>query len=267
MNVMDFFRGKPSGMVPATTVVVAPTPVSAAGPNTVLVNPTVPSLATPTPANAANPNTAFGNGGDPAKAPLGNFDKMWDIDPTRKAPESPVPVFNSDPTKMMELAGTVDFTKHIAPELLARATKGDGAALVEAINKAAQAGFAHSNLATTEIVKTALTQMTAKYENDVIPRILAAERTRNHVAEDNPIFTNPAAKPVVDLISSQMMSTYPQASSAEIKSMVGEYLTGFASMTLGNAGMVVTDPKVAQAANKGQPKPRAEPDWEKLLAG
>lgn len=249
-DLMASFRPKP---------VVAPV---APAPTSVIANPTVPSSATPSPADAANKSTAFGAGGEGDKSPLGNFDKLWQIDPNKKAPESAVPTFNSDPAKMMELAGTADFTKHIDPELLARATKGDGAAMMEVIQKSAQAGFAHSNLATTKIVETALTQLNEKYEKDVIPRILAAERVRNTVAEDNPIFTNPAAQPVVEMIRNQMMSQYPTATPEAIKTMVADYITGFSTIAVGQSGKTIVDPKVAAAS---APKERASQDWEKLL--
>jgi hypothetical protein len=250
-DIMSFFRAKP----------VAPAPVAAAGPNSQVANPTVPSSATPTPAQGANPNTAFGGGDKTAEAPLGNFNKLWETDPNKKAPVSAVPAFNQDPAKMMELAGTFDFTKHIDPALVARVQKGEGAAIVELVNQSAQAGFAHSNLATTEIVKTALTQLNEKYEKDIIPGILKAERTRNTVAEDNAIFSNPAAQPVVNMIQSQMMEKYPTASAQEIKTLVSDYISGFAEAAIGQSGRTIQnapDPKTKKLT-------RGEHDWEKLL--
>lgn len=272
MGVMDFFRirpNQPAGSAQASPFATQQPGQNAAGgsptePISVTLNKTIPNSLTPNPAQGGNPNTAFGPGGEGDKAPLGNYLKMWEIDPNKKAPESPVPTFNADPTKMQELAATVDFTKQIEPELMARAMKGDGAALIEVVNKSAQAGFAHSNLATTKIVESALNSLNNKYETEFIPRILAAERTRNHVAEDNPIFSNPAAAPVVNLVRNQIMTQYPTASPQEIKTMVNDYLTGFSTATLGQSGLTVVDPKT-QVGKKLAPMQRGETDWEKLL--
>lgn len=251
-DLMAAFRGRTTGTLPVPTVQ-----------NSSTVNPTVPSTETPNPADAANKNTAFGQGGQGSKSPLENFDKLWEIDPNKKAPESPVPTFNNDPTKMMELAGTANFVNHIDPELIARAQKGDGAALMDVINKSAQAGFAHSSLATSKIVETALSQLNDKYETTIIPGILKAERTRNVVAEDNPIFTNPAAKPIVDMVRNQMMEKYPTSTPEAIKTMVAEYIEGFSATAMGQIGKTIVDPKApVPGANKIA---RPEQDWEKLL--
>lgn len=254
MSVMDFFRGVKSPIAEPAPVV----------PQSVLNNPTVPSPNTPNPADGKNASTAFGAGAvDPTKAPLGNFDKLWESDPNYKAPTSAVPTLQADPTKMMELARTVDFTRQISPELMARAQKGESAALVEVINNAAQAGFAHSSLATTEIVKSALTEMNTRYETDIIPRILQAERTRNVVAEDSPIFSNPAAQPVVEMVRNQMMLKFPTATPEEIKRQTLEYINGFSSLVVSQDGKTITDPKAA--ASKPGAMARNTQDWEKLL--
>lgn len=213
-------------------------------------NPTVPSATnTPTITTPAA-DTVAANGGD--KSPLSQFDKLWDNDPNAKA-DTPF-TFNSDPTKLLESARTVDFTKAISSELMAKINAGgQGAqqAMLEAMNNVSQLTYAQSSQAASKIAEQAVAATEQRFK-DMLPGLLKQAQVRDMQA-DNPLLSNPASAPMVEALQMQMTKKFPTASSAEIKSHVNDYLNTVADMI---------------AAQRPQPKVAAikpSEDWSKFF--
>jgi hypothetical protein len=172
---------------------------------------------------------------------------------------------NADPTKIMQAAKGVDFSKAITPEALTNAAKGDPSALAQVVNEAAQAGFAQSSVATAKIVEAALARQAQDFQDKYIPEVLRRERINNALTADNPLFSNPAVAPMMEMLKSQMATKYPTASAAEVKAKAEEYMTGFASEIAKATGKSFGDAAAGGAGGAGGSGASQEEDWSKFF--
>lgn len=230
MSVFDIFKQAPAASAAPTTPAVA-------------ANPTVPSTAT-VPATV-----------DPATvSPLDKFQDLWKTDPNAK-PDEPFS-FNSDPSKLMETARTVDFTKVISPEVMARINGGGAeaqSAVVEAMNSVAQLTFAQAANGSTKIAEQAVAAAEARFKA-MLPMLIKQHTVTDTLRTQNPLLTNPAAAPMVDALQHQFTKQFPQATAAEINSQVNDYLNSMADV------ITSTRPKPKEAS-----KGRKEEDWSKFV--
>jgi hypothetical protein len=255
MALMDIFKGFRAGdgktMEQQQAAAAQPAPVA-----------TVPGQTPTTPVTpvAATPN------GIPAPAvgeasPLDGYAKMWETADTDAKPIAPAFQFEIKPDAILASARQVDYTKVVPPELLAKAQAGDGAALIEVINRTNQQTAANASHTTAALVNEALTQQSKHYETNVIPGILRRNNIVNAVREDNPLTTNPAAAPMVAMVTNQLTQKYPSAPPEEIKRMTNEYLNEFAGLAITSSGKQIVD------APKVDPKAAAPMDWVNWATG
>lgn len=248
-SIMDMFRTvapKPAVVVDdaaAKAAAASSTPGTAASPNKEGTGP------------AAFPAAAVGD-----KSPLSGYDKLWETDPNATPTPTGVPAFNVDPKKLLDAAKNIDFTKVIPGDVLEKASKGDVAALGQAINVAAQAGYAQSAAATTRIVQEALTQQAKTFKTEIMPAILR-EHSVSQTLVDESILTNPAVAPMVGAVKQQFSTKYPNASAAEIAKHTVEYFRDFSENFMKMQGYTVdkTDTKAVAAAAAKQE------DWGKFF--
>lgn len=192
----------------------------------------------PQPGNLSEPNTqpkesagTATNGTVPnnPESPLDKFSGLWETDST-KTPEQPM--FSADPNKIMEAARQQDFSKLIKPEQLQAITQGgEGAtkAFVDAMNSVAQATYAQSAMATTRLIEAALSKQESKF-NSSLPDMIKRHRVGEDLVNENPALNHAATQPIISALQQQLVQKYPNATSSEIKSLVNEYMTNFASI-------------------------------------
>lgn len=260
MSIMDMFRSIAQGGT-AKAGDGSPSPQPNGGDPSKL-NPAVPGDGTAQNKDGSGP-TAIPKAAEGDKSPLEGYGKLWETDPNAKKTPSLAPTFTADPAKLMEAAKTIDFAKVIDPEVLTKAAAGDGAALSQAINSAAQAGYAQSAHATTKIVERALADQAKMFKEEIMPAILREHSISTAVSADNAIFENPAVKPIVDMATAQLSAKYPNASAADIKKHAQEYFMGFAK-ELATAGGMTMEKAVDPAGSKvsGIREPQ---DWGKYF--
>ena len=238
-SVFDLFNtAKPAPAAPTTPT--AP-PAAAASAN---ANPTVP--------NASNTLTTEGAGA----SPLDQYKDLWKNDPNAK-PDTPFS-FNSDPAKLLDTAKTVDFTKVVSPEIMARIHAGgsDGQnAMMEAMNSVTQLSFAQSSHAATKITESALQAQEERFKA-MLPDLIKQHSVRDAFRTDNPLLNDPALAPMVHALQSQFTKQYPQATANEIKQHVNDYLDGAASRI-----------QSSRPQPKAESKGRQEIDWEAHFLG
>lgn len=231
-----FFSNIFGAATPATTT-AAPAPTTPPAP----VTPT-PAPTTPTPAVEVSP--------------LDQFKSLWEPDATQTAVDGTLPanIFaGADPTKMLEAARKVDFSKSIPPEVLAKITAGgpDAAnAFAAALNDVTQRSYAQSSFAATQIVQAALAKFQEGYDNR-LPGQIKKHAVSDSIRESNPALMHPAAAPIMDALQAQMAAKYPTATVTEIRDMASQYLSAFAGSAL---------PKPAAAT-----VPASE-NWEKFFS-
>lgn len=214
----------------------------------------------PLPGTQANPGTD--NNGvvpvtpDPNASPLDKFNKVWETDPNAKAPENPAEMFaNLDPAKIQEASKKVDFSKVVTQENLAKITAGGpeaAKAFMESMNAMAQQTYAQSAMATTKIVEQALSKQQASFDAQLptmVKRLSSSE-----ALNQNPVFSNPALKPVVDAMQQTLIQKNPNATVTEINQQLNDYF---------NAVGLQFAPKAPETpASKAK---ASETDWEKFF--
>lgn len=263
MSIMEAFRS-------ALGVGGAQNPTPAIGANGAPVNPNVdPSKNNPSVPGASSSAGNNGSGAAPAafpvveaegeKSPLDGFAKLWEIDPKQTGPKSLVPSINADPKAIMDASRKLDFTKALSEATLAGIAKSDPKAFLAGINEASQAAFAQAAGMTSNLLTQALTAQEKTFREDVMPDILRKHNVSNALRTDNPLFDNPAVKPVLTMVENQFSSKHPGASPQEITTLAKQYLSEFATEILGNAGKVVSD------APKQDTRQRGTTDWGKFF--
>jgi len=247
---MNIFRNI-TGMQPNNPA-AAPSNNIPPDPNT---NNTIPNNKTP---QSDGSNPAIPKAGEGDKSPLAEYSKLWEAKET--SPKSFVPEINIDPAKISESASKVDFTKAINPELIAKASSGDMNAMMQVINQSAQAALAQSIGATAEITKQALQQQAKKFNEEFAPEMLRRNAISQNLQDNNPIFDNPAIKPVLKNIENQMATAYPQASPQEVTAKAKEYYISLAKEIINSTGDTVISRSDANKDSRGFKK-TPEEDW------
>lgn len=194
--------------------------------------------------SATGPNGVVPAGS--GESPLDSFKDLWQ--PNKDVEGKPIlatsltdKYVNVDPAKVREAATRVDFRKVVTPEQMQAAMAGGEAgvaAMMEAMNNMAQTVYSQSALTTSAIVEQALGQATSRF-SDEIPRAIKQQNVRENLRAENPLFSNPAAEPMLKMIESQMTAKYPNATAAEISQSAKNYLEQFASALLPNKGKEV----------------------------
>lgn len=229
----------------------------------------VPSTATPGSDGkgpAAFPATPSPD--DKDKSPLSGYTELWKNDPNAKPVDNlaaVAPKFNTDPAKLAEAVKGMDFAKVIPADVMAGMQKGDPAALAAGLNAVTQAAFMQSANATTKIVEAAVTQTAQKMMEDVLPRMVRESAISNHLHTENPLLSNPATAPLVEMLQKQVQSKYPNATAADINTQVSGYLADFAKL--------VTESGIGMPAASDTSKPQvgrkmglATDSWEDFFA-
>lgn len=222
MSIFDMFTSKPA---PAQTAPVAgstgqpgniPDPAS-------LQDGVAPSATTP----AAGSATPTG-----ADNPLAPFAELWKNEPKSPTDSTPEPDFNLTQEAVQSIVSKTDFSKVVSPEHMAAiAAGGEGAqaAFAMALNQVAQHTMVQSTLVNNKLsqkqIEAAITKQLAK-----LPNTLRQQAATDHLNSNNPLFSNPAVKPVIEATHAQLLQKFPNATNAEITKMTHDYV-----LALGNS--------------------------------
>ncbi len=181
-------------------------------------------------------------------APLDTFSKLWDAPSTPKPIDATRPgnIFaGADPTKMLEAARGVDFSRSIDPALLTQIEAGGpeaAKAMLAIANNIGQQAYAQSAFAATQMIERAL----GKYDegaNSRLPSTLKRLNASEAVQTSNPALNHKAVAPVVRLLEAKFAEQFPQATAAQIKDYTVQYLTEFSQ--------IMVDPNSKSAKGSG----------------
>ena len=183
---------------------------------------------------AQAPNTAP-NGVVPAtvppaealpNSPLDEFKELWQTAPTNSENTPNAPVALTAEAVQKAVANT-NFASGVTPEVLAAITAGgDGAAkaFMDAINSSAQQVMVQSTMVNNKLTEKAVADAMVAQQAS-LPALLRSQQASSHLADTNPLFTNPAIAPVVEATQAQLLQKYPSATPAEITTMTQNYIT------------------------------------------
>lgn len=185
--------------------------------------------------------------------PLDNFTPLWQTDPKSAPPADPLatPIFNTDPAKIAEAAGKIDFVSQIPPDMLQKAMAGnDPQAFMAVMNAVAQktlATAAQLSTATTEQGATRLQQRLLTALPDRVKQIQL-----DQMQPENANLQHPAAQPILQMMRQRVKASNPNLTPAEIQKQAENYVSAFVSAMAPQA----TQAEVAAANGE---------DWDRFL--
>lgn len=192
------------------------------------------------------------------KSPLAGFVDFWQTPEKKvgdKGPEPIVPSFNADPKQLLAAAGQIDFAKAVSPELMEAAIKGDASAFTKVLNTVAQLGYAQAAHASSKLTEAAMSRLADNFMTKVLPAELKKHSVNFALTEANPLFSNPAVAPMLEMFKSQAQVKYPNATAVEIQKLAQDYLTQFADAIKSGSPEAIAAAATKEAAGGI--------DWEK----
>jgi hypothetical protein len=185
------------------------------------------------------------------------LDTLWDTTPNSNAASNALD-FNIDPVKLAEIAGKLDYSQVITPELRQQlAAGGDDAvaATVDIINQVQRLGYQQNAMATTKLIEAAVRSTEASLDDRISKRLKLAGLDES-LSESHPALSDPKFAPVVGAIKQQIVTKFPNASKADIQKMTVSYLENMSASL--NPGMA----ERANSNNSNKPNfTQPEQDW------
>ena len=157
--------------------------------------------------------------------PLESFKDIWDTvdnkDNSNKTPDQQL-----DASKVQEVVNKADFSNSINQESLAKIAQGGEEATTafkEAMNSVAQQVMVQALVAANNITEHRVNSALKSQEKN-FQELIRKQNTSEKLAESNPIFKNPAVKPVIEAAQSQLLAKNPNATSAEITAQAQDFV-------------------------------------------
>lgn len=253
MGLFDIFSSAP---VPAQqTPAPAPAPAQGGIPATPLVagqqgadgipSGTVPALDSNSPTPAAPVDTT-------PTSPLDTFKTLWENVPIAEGAEPSAPQ-QLTPEMIQKAMGSTSFATAITPENMEAISLGGEAAqqaFAASMEAVARQVMTQSVLVGNKLAETKVDAARESFAKE-LPSLLRHQSSSDHLKTTNPLFTNPAVKPVVEAAQAQLLQKFPDASPAEITEMTEKYI-----LTMGEA-FAPPAPLTVEQQN--------QTDWEKFL--
>lgn len=221
MSIFDIFTQK----APAP----APTPApSAVGQPGNIPDPATLANGVQAPAPAPAPESATPNTPD---NPLSQFADLWKTEPAAPDAANPEPNFNLTQEAVQGIVSKTDFSKVVSPEHMAAiAAGGEGAqaAFAAALNQVAQHTMVQSTLVNNKLAQKQIEQA-IQAQLAKLPNTLRQQASTDHLKSTNPLFSNPAVKPVIEATHAQLLQKFPNATNAEITKMTHDYVLALGS--------------------------------------
>lgn len=246
MGLFDVFT-KPAAPAPVVAPVVAAPVKTSAVPAPVVAPSVVPVPGQPVPGKPVEPGNLPPDAGvtDPnnptippvttepvvaepvvPELPLDQFKTLWDTipdDPNAPKPEEPIVLKAED---IQKAVANADFTQAITPEQLKDIGEGGEKAqkaFGEAMNLVAQQVMVQATLVGSKITDNAVAKA-IELERAKIPQMLREQATTAHLTDTNPLFDNPAIKPIIETTKAQLLVKHPTATPEQITKMTQDFI-------------------------------------------
>lgn len=237
----------PTPAIPATPA----TPPAAAAPTLDAVVPGITPLSdgkTAPNGVVPDPKATPAEGPNLPKSPLDQYKELWENPKQDPDAPEPKPANNLlDPNKLKEIVSKTTLTPNLTPEqvkAISEGGEGAVAAMQEAMNSTAQQTMVQSTLIANKLITDAV-KRASEAQKAEISDLVRQSATTNSLVESNPIFSDPAVKPMVDAAQSQLSIKYPNATPSEITKMTQDYI--LAMSTAFNPNKAVDQEKVPAA--------------------
>ena len=219
--------------------------------------PQAPQAPAPQPASNA-PGSSMEQGGapKPPDSPLDPFKDLWKNDPQsggNQPPSDPfsAPLFSTDPEKIKQAAGQMDFISQVNPELVQKAMSGqDPQAFLQVMNSVAQSALATALQVGAGTVEQAGTKLGQRF-NQAMPGKFR-DLQINAAAPANPVLSHPAAAPFLNMAKNQIKMMNPDFTPQQVNAEAEKYMVSFAS----SLSKPIDDPTARPPGSEG------ETDWD-----
>jgi hypothetical protein len=185
---------------------------------------------------AIDPNAAAGGG--EAQSPLEPFSKLWENVEGAKstAVDYDAPYFTTDMNSLAKQADGIDFVKNIPgfKELGTKVLAGDVDAFAQVLNAVARGALTQSVSVGTRLSESAVKNYNKRLQQD-LPEKFRGFGARSQ-ALDNPAFSHPAVKPIVENVRNQVMAKNPNLSAEQVNEQVVAYMEAMQSAFQPTAG-------------------------------
>lgn len=152
------------------------------------------------------------------------FETLWQNDEKEQKPQGLN--FNLDPNQLAEIAGKIDYSQAITPEIRQRLSMGGEdavAATMEALNLVSRMNYQQNAMATTKLIEAAVKTTEASMESK-IQKVIKSMGLEENITSSNPALQSPAFAPIVKAAKEQIIAKYPNASQQELNRMLNQYL-------------------------------------------
>lgn len=225
MSVVSQLFGNMFSANPAAATANQPNPAASVAVKTPGNMPAVPEVSQ----SATNPLVPVSTTVEPG-SPVDAYADLWKTDPNAKPQEKTNLFPGIDPAAIAAVAGKHDFLKVITPEQKAAITKGGpeaAEAMVNIMQAMSQKGFGDSAVASTKLIESALEKQQQAFLAQ-LPGIIKSATVKETLRSTDPIFSNPAVKPMLDMMQIQVAQKHPDLSAAEQAKMAQDYVRKFA---------------------------------------
>lgn len=159
------------------------------------------------------------------QSPLDQFKTLWDTVPNEdeKLPAKQVPLTAEAVQKSMAKA---DFSSAATAEQLTAIQEGGepaSAAMMQIINDVARQVMVQSTMVNNKLNERAIAEAVAANEA-TLPTRLRNQAATDHLNTANPLYANPAIKPVVEAAHNMLLQKYPTETNAQIATRVNDYM-------------------------------------------
>lgn len=187
------------------------------------------AAANPTIPNDANTPHQTGEQGEQIQSPLDNYKDLWD-NFGKQGDDGAMLTFDRD--KLGEIANKMNFANSINDEQLQSINAGGEQAtkaMLEIMNTIARNAYMNSTETTTHLLNNALKNS----KEDIfskLPEHIKRMNVSDSLTKENPMFNNPAVKPILSALETQLTAKYPNASADEITNHAKQYLSSLAGV-------------------------------------
>lgn len=182
--------------------------------------------------------------------PLDSYAKMLENANSPADSKTP-PSFNLDPEGLSNVAGKLNFTQGVSPELIQKVTSGDIQALLEVMNSVGQNAYKAALAHSSTLTDTHLNKR-EEYEDSRLGARVKQTLLKQEIAS-TPNLQHPVVKQEITRIAEQFAKQYPDATPAWIRDAALKYFD-----EVHNAVSPGTQQQSNQSANEVQ-------DWESFL--
>jgi len=189
--------------------------------------------------NGGQNNSQGGNGEDktglndpnnpnnkPPADPLAPFAKLFDTTPNAEAPKAPS--FKLDPNIVKSYTESLDFSKSVTPEILAKLKSGDDSGFHDLANALGRQ-IAQNSLESHTALTERFVDARSKYDQTGLDQSINSRLSKNSL--ESIAANNPIAKKHMETIAEDLLRSNPDASPEWIKENVPKYFLEMARLT------------------------------------